>query len=175
MDPIGELSPVSIREVWPDEARTFTPWLAKNAELLGGALALDLEHEETERGVGRYSADLVFCEKSEDKRVVVENMLGTSNHDHLGKLITYAAGLDTHYIGLVAHDFQDGHRSALNWLNSISADEFRFFEVTIEVWRIGGSKPAPHLRVTVQPDDWRRSVRRNATAFRAAERAYLRF
>ena len=92
MDPIGELTPVPARDVWPDEAKLFTPWLAKNAELLGRALGLNLEHEATELGVGRYSADLVFRETSEQRRIVVENMLGTTNHDHLGKLITCAAG-----------------------------------------------------------------------------------
>ena len=78
-----------------NERNDFTPWLAKNAELLGRALGLDLEHEATEREVGKYSADLVFREQSEDKQVVVENMYGITNHDHLGKVITYAAGLGT--------------------------------------------------------------------------------
>lgn len=172
---IDELSPVRIREIWPNEPNDFTPWLAKNAELLGRALGLDLEHEATEREVGKYSADLVFREQTEDKQVVVENMYGITNHDHLGKVITYAAGLGTPYVVLLAEDFEEEHRSALNWLNSISSDEFRFFGVSIDVWRIGDSQPAPQLRVVVQPDDWQRAVRRSATELRPAERAYLRF
>ena len=175
MAPIDELSPVQIQNIWPSEAKDFTPWLAKNAELLGKALGLDLEHEATERGVGKYSADLVFREQSEDKHVVVENMYGITDHDHLGKVITYAAGLGTPYVVLLAQDFEKEHLSALNWLNSISSDEFRFFGVSIDVWRIGNSQPAPQLRVVVQPDDWQRAVRRNAAELRPAERAYLRF
>lgn len=175
MDPVGELTPVPMQEVWPDEAKTFTPWLAQNPEMLGKALGLNLEHEATEHGVGRYSADLVFRETSEQRRVVVENMFGMTDHDHLGKLITYAAGLGTHYVVLLANDFRAEHRSALNWLNSISTDEFRFFGVTVELWRIGDSQPAPQLRVAVQPDDWQQSVRGKLGDLRDSEKAYLRF
>ena len=74
MDGIGALSTVDIREVWADEARDFTPWLAENADLLGEALGLDLVHEQTEAAVGRYSADLVFREESTDQLDVVENL-----------------------------------------------------------------------------------------------------
>ena len=94
MEGIGVLSPVDIRKVWPDEAKDFTPWLAENADLLGEALGMDVVHEQTEAGVGRYSADLVFREESTSRLVVVENMFGATDHDHLGKLITYAAGIE---------------------------------------------------------------------------------
>ena len=91
MGDLGTLSPVNVREVWAGEARDFTPWLAENADQLGEALGMDLIHEQTEAAVGRYSADLVFREVSMDRLVVVENMFDSTDHDHLGKLITYAA------------------------------------------------------------------------------------
>lgn len=90
---LGVLSALKVREVWPDEAKDFTPWLAGEADMLGEALGMDLVHWKTEAGVGRYSADLVFHEESTRRIVVVENMFDPTNHDHLGKLITYAAGL----------------------------------------------------------------------------------
>ena len=74
MDEVGTLSPVDVRQVWADEARDFTPWLAENADLLGEALGMDLIHEQSEAAVGRFSADLVFREASTDRCVVVENM-----------------------------------------------------------------------------------------------------
>ena len=110
---IGTLSPVGIRDVFPGEASHFTPWLAEHAELLGKELGLDLEHEDSEAKVGRYSADLVF-RNTEGGIVVVENMFGTTDHDHLGKLITYAAGFEAGCAVLLASEFTDEHRSALN-------------------------------------------------------------
>ena len=159
MDDLGTLSPVSVRKVWADESRDFTPWLAENADQLGEALGMDLIHEQTEAAVGRYSADLVFREVSTDRFVVVENMFDPTDHDHLGKLITYAAGLGASYAVLLSPGFREEHRSALSWLNSISADDFGFFGVVLEAWRIGDSLPAPRLRVAVKPDNWGRSVR----------------
>ena len=159
MDDLGTLSPVSVREVWADESRDFTPWLAENADQLGEALGMDLIHEQTEAAVGRYNADLVFREVSTDRFVVVENMFDPTDHDHLGKLITYAAGLEASYAVLLSPEFREEHRSALSWLNSISADDFGFFGVALEAWRIGDSLPAPRLRVAVKPDNWGRSVR----------------
>jgi len=137
---------------------------------------MDLLHQETEAAVGRYSADLVFREESTNRPVVVENMFGATDHDHLGKLITYSAGLDAGYAVLLAPELRDEHRSALNWLNSISTDEFGFFGVVLEVWRIGDSAPAPRLRVEVKPDNWSRGIRAvRSAAQTGTQQAYLRF
>ena len=174
MNQIGKLSSVAIRAVWPDETADFTPWLANNADRLGEALGMDLDHEQTEAAVGQYSADLVFRDVSAGRLVVVENMLGTTDHDHLGKLITYAAGLKAGFAVLLAHKFRDEHRSALNWLNSISADDFGFFGIVLDVWSIGDSPPAPQLRIDVQPDNWSRSVRA-ASRLGLREQTYQRF
>ena len=91
--------------------------------------------------------------------VVVENMYGSTNHDHLGKLMTYAAGLDANYAVLLTEKFRPDHRSALIWLNSVSTEDCGFFGLALEVWRIGDSAPAPRLQVVVQPDGWSKSVR----------------
>ena len=177
MGDLGTLSPVKVREVWAGESRDFTPWLAENADRLGEALGMDLIHEQTEAPVGRYSADLVFRNTSTDRLIVVENMFGATDHDHLGKLITYAAGLGAHYAVLLAPEFREEHRSALNWLNTVSTDDFEFFGVVLEAWRIGDSLPAPRLRVDVKPDSWGRYVRaaRVNSEANERERTYQRF
>ena len=177
MGDLGTLIPVGVREMWEDEARDFTPWLADHADLLGEAVGMDLLHERTEAAVGRYSADLIFREVSADRLVVVENMFAPTDHDHLGKLITYAAGLGASYAVLISPEFREEHRSALTWLNSVSADDFGFFGVVLEGWRIGESLPAPRLRVDVQPDGWNRSVRaaRADSESSERERAYRNF
>lgn len=156
---IGTLEGVAVRDVWPREAGDFTPWLADNVQLVGDAIGMDLELDDQEVSVGNYSADLVFKEISSGALVVVENMYGQTDHDHIGKLITYAAGLNASYAVLLAENFRPEHRSALTWLNSISQEDCGFFGLGLETWRIGNSKPAPRLRVDVQPDDWSKSVR----------------
>ena len=176
MGGIGTLSPVDIREVWPREASDFTPWLAENADRLGEVLGMDLVHEQTEAKVGRYSADLVFREESTDRLVVVENLFRATDHDHLGKLITYAAGLEASYAVLLGPELRDEHRSALIWLNSASTSDFGFFGLVLEAWRIGESEPAPKLRVEVKPDDWSRSVRTgHGSELTGPQQAYQRF
>ena len=156
---IGTLEQLPVRSVWPKEAGDFTPWLAENVELMSDALGMELELEGKEVSVGGYSADLVFRDLSSGALVVVENMYGSTDHDHLGKLITYAAGLDASHAVLLTETFRAEHRSALTWLNSISTEGCGFFGLSLEVWRIGDSIPAPRLRVDVQPDDWSKSVR----------------
>lgn len=162
---IGTLTKMAIRDVWPTEdgrkskaqGPGFTPWLADNADLLGEVLGMDLGlHEgETEArvGAGLIRSDVVFRDDSTQKTVVVENMFGSSDHDHLGKLISYAAGLGAAYAVLISENFKDEHRNALRWLNS-NSDDCAFFGVALEAWRINDSPPAPWLRVEVCPDGW---------------------
>ena len=129
---IGELEAVPIRDVWPDEARDLTPWLAENLEALGRALGMDLELDGSEVAVGPFSADLLLHDANTGKHVVVENMMGNTDHDHLGKIITYAAGLGASHAVLVAETFRQEHRSALQWLNANSRDSVSFLRDRIQ-------------------------------------------
>ena len=156
--PVDRLVSVAVREIWPDEARELTPFLAKNPDYLSEALGMDLELEGSEVAVGPFAADLLFRERNSGKRVVVENLIGNTDHDHLGKIITYAAGLDARHAVLIAETFRPEHRSALLWLNTNSRDSVGFFGIALRLWRIKDSPPALQLDVVVQPDEWVRSV-----------------
>lgn len=93
---LGKLELLDLRTMaWRDEARDFTLWLAKpeNLEQLSKALDLELELEGVEVSVGPYRADILANDTTSNSRVVVENQLEKTNHDHLGKVITYASGL----------------------------------------------------------------------------------
>ena len=156
---IDRLVSVPIRDVWADEARDLTPWLAANLEDLSSAIGMDLELKGSEVSVGPFSADLLLHDANTGGLVVVENMIGTTDHDHLGKIITYAAGLEATHAVLVAETFRPEHRSALQWLNAHSTEAIGFFGIVLKVWRIGDSKPAPQLDVVVKPDKWVREIR----------------
>lgn len=155
---VGRLESVPVQEVWPGEATDFTPWLAENLDELALALSLDLDLVETEKAVGSFKADMLL-RTAEDDTVVVENMYGTSDHDHLGKLLTYAAGLDATHAILIAEQMRPEHRTMLRWLNEHSSDPMHYFGIEIKAWRIGESAAAPQFAVVVQPDDWQRQVR----------------
>ncbi len=84
---LGIMRQVDVREQWPNEARDFTPWLAEedNIALLGDALGIELAVEDTEVFVGPYSADILARDTASGNYIVIENQLGKTNHDHLGK------------------------------------------------------------------------------------------
>ena len=162
---ISTLESVDLRTVWADEAQHFTPWLAQSDNLarLGEALGLTLEPHGTEQAVGGFSAD-ILCRRldggSDDESwVVIENQFGRTNHDHLGKLLTYTAGLNARTVVWIAEEFRDEHRAALDLLNASTTREYAYFGVEIELLKIDGSRPAPRFNIVVQPNDWAKTVR----------------
>lgn len=158
---LGRLEPVDLRAYWAREDTEFTPWLSEpaNLALLGEAVGMELECLGTEEGVGPFRADVLCRDLDSGSLVLVENQLESTDHKHLGQLITYAAGLDTVHIVWVAQSFSEPHRAALDWLNEITMEDFAFFGVQVELWRIGGSPPAPRFHVVAKPNEWTKSVR----------------
>ena len=153
---LGRLEPVNLRRVWANEESDFTPWLAdqKNLAILGDALGMSLEFVSREEAVGPYSADILCRDSNDGTQVVVENQLESTDHDHLGKLLTYAAHLGARVLVWIAKSFTDQHRAALDWLNEVSETGTRFFGLEIELWQIGESPPAPKFNVVARPNDW---------------------
>ena len=66
---LGILKTVTARQKWNNEARDFTPWLAKNIKALNEALGLELEVENVEVQCGPYSADILAKDTGTDKYV----------------------------------------------------------------------------------------------------------
>ncbi len=160
---LAKLEEVDLREIWPDEARDFTPWLAseEGLKLLSEAVGADLRFAQREAPVGPYSCDLVctLAGGDEEHKVVIENQLETTNHDHLGKLITYAAGEDAKTLIWISKEFSEEHRQALLWLNENVIEGKAFFALEIHAYRIGGSAPAPHFLVISKPNEWTKRIR----------------
>ena len=160
----GEINKVPLREIWPNEATNFTPWLASNIESLGKALGLELELTEKESSVGDFSLDLLAKDLGSSKTVIIENQLTQTDHDHLGKLLTYAAGFDASVVVWVAETIRDEHRQALEWLNQRTDIETQFFGVVIELLKIDESKPAFNFRPVVFPNEWQKSKKRTTSS-----------
>ena len=151
-----------LRTVWPHEALDFTPWLAEdiNLALLANELGIEMTADETESPVGDFNVDIVATEVGTGKKVIIENQLEDTNHDHLGKLITYASGKGAATIIWIVKHAREEHRAAIEWLNNHTDDEVGFFLCEIHLYRIGSSKPAIKFEIIEKPNDWTKTVKR---------------
>ena len=161
---VSRLQSVPLREVWVHEARSFSAWLLANGDLLGEALGIDVELTEAEYPIGGYSLDLLGKDLTHDGPLIIENQLEGTDHDHLGKVITYAAGAAASTVIWLASHFREEHRQALDWLNEHTDDDVRFFGVVVKAVRIDDSRPAPFFDVIASPNDWQKQVRTAAKA-----------
>jgi hypothetical protein len=164
--PLGTFERVPLRDAWPAEDENFTPWLAQAdaISILGEALNLGLEVEAVEHWVGPFKADIlarvVDDPDDRDHRVIIENQFERTDHKHLGQILTYLAGIEgAKTVIWIAETFQSDHRAAIDWLNANTTEDFSFFAVEIELWRIGSSPPAPRFNVIASPNDWTRIAR----------------
>ena len=151
MEALGILHKAPLRGVWPDEARDFTPWLADNIDALSESVGIELEVKGTEVPIGRYSVDILAEDVGQKRKVVIENQLEATNHDHLGKVLTYAAGVDAEVVIWLASSFTDEHRAAFEWLNRRSQQGVEFFGVRVELLKIDESKPAVNFDLVIVP------------------------
>ncbi|NNH46248.1 DUF4268 domain-containing protein [Rhizobium laguerreae] len=168
---LGKLVRIELRDIWMSESSHFTPWLAREENLLtlGETLGLDLELEAQETAVGPFRADILCKDIGTNAWVLIENQLERTDHSHLGQLLTYASGLEAVTIVWIAARFTEEHRSTLDWLNRITDETFRFFGVEVELWRIGDSPAAPRFNIVSKPNNWNKLVTLAARAIDEAE------
>lgn len=145
---IGKLERVPLRSVWQHEAYDFTQWLEQNIDVVNDALDLEFVNVDREQAAGKFSIDLV-AEDATGRTFVIENQLERSDHDHLGKLITYLTAMQAKGAVWIVQEPRPEHVAAVTWLNqALDAD---FYMVKVEAIRIGDSPPAPLLTLIVGP------------------------
>lgn len=134
---LGKIKRINdLRSVWQHETKDFSKWLAQecNLQQLSDAIGIDIVLEECESSVGSFNVDLYAIEEGTERRIIIENQLEDTNHDHLGKLITYASGKGAEVIVWIVKRARDEHRQAIEWLNQNTGVKIGFFLVEIELW-----------------------------------------
>ena len=164
---IARLTPVPLRELWRHEARDFSSWLSENLDYLEEAIGINLSLVEQESAAGDFSVDIV-AEDSNGNLVIIENQLDKTDHDHLGKLITYMSNLDAKTAIWITSKPRPEHERAVQWLNETLPADTSLYLIRLEAYRIGDSPPAPMLSVVAGPSEESRKIgsRRKALAER---------
>ncbi len=158
---LGELKKVDLREVWQHEEYGFSKWLTeeKNIELLSREIGIEFDNVQTEAPTGRYSVDILAEEEATGRKIIIENQLEITDHDHLGKIITYASGYDADIIIWLVREFREEHKQAIDWLNEKTESKINFFLIRVELWQIENSPIAPKFNIISQPNDWAKTLR----------------
>jgi len=158
---LGTLQEVKVRDLWKHEQYDFSAWIAKekNIEMLNNILGLTLVDIDKEVFVGAYRCDLVAKDETTGIKIIIENQLEPSNHDHLGKIITYASGLDAAVVVWIVTEAREEHKSAIEWLNNNTNKDVNFFFLELHAYKIGDSLPAPKFEIIEKPNDFIKSIK----------------
>ncbi len=167
----SRIKKIDLREQWPHEASDFSKWLAKdeNLQLLSDEIGIDISLVERESPVGKFSADIHAEEENTGRKIVIENQLETTNHDHLGKIITYASGIDAEIIIWIVKEVRDEHKRAVDWLNEHTDDNINIFVIKMELWQIADSPYAPNFKIVSQPNEWAKAIKKASMASKLSD------
>lgn len=168
-DSVGKLKKIPIRDVWPHEALDFTSWLQDNIEILNETIGINLSSAEREQSAGDFKVDILAEDESGDP-VVIENQIGKSDHDHLGKIITYLTSFEAKTAIWLVSDPRPEHITAITWLNETAPEAF--YLLRLEAVKIGDSRPAPLFTPIVGPSEESRQIGQKKKEW--AEREKLR-
>lgn len=157
MSQIGKLEPVPLRELWKHEERGFSAWLETNIETLADVIGMPLREPQREKRTGDFQVDIA-AETMDGEPVIIENQLEATNHDHLGKLLTYLTNLEAKVAIWITSTARPEHVRAIQWLNETTPDDIAFYLVQLAAHRIGESQPAPLFTVIVGPTAESKSI-----------------
>jgi hypothetical protein len=147
---IERITRLPLRSIWKHEARDFTTWLHENLDILKDIIGFEILNAEKEQSTGNFHVD-IMGEDSSGNSVVVENQLEKSDHDHLGKLITYLTAFEAKTAIWIVSEPRQEHINAISWLNE--STEVDFYLIKIEAIKIGDSAAAPLLTQIVGPSE----------------------
>ena len=146
---IGKIKKVPLRELLKKEDKDFTKWLEDNILYLNEVIGLDITIEKSEEKAGPFRVDL-YGEDNFGNKVIIENQLEKTDHDHLGKIITYLTNLEANIAIWITSEPIEEHIKAIEWLNEIAPDNISFFLIKIEAIKIESQPMAAPLFTIVK-------------------------
>jgi len=156
MKDVSKITRLKIKDVWRYEDRELTPWLCDNIDVVGDAIGLQLTNPSRERKSENFSVD-IKAEDMDGNFIIIENQFGASDHDHLGKLVTYLASFEAKVAVWIVETPKQEHVSAITWLNE-GSNNCDFYLLKIEAIKIGNSESAPLLTKIVGPSEEGKSL-----------------
>lgn len=170
---ITKLNKVHIKDIWRTEDRDFTPWLVENIKLLNEDIGLSIQDPERESRLSNFIVDIV-AEDGEGK-VIIENQFHNSDHDHLGKLITYVSNVENTKKAIwIVEEAKHDHKNAIEWLNE-NVKTCAFYLVKIQVFKINDSSPAVKFDLISGPSESTRAMGRIKTEDSIREKSRYSF
>lgn len=152
--PLSPLDSVSFETVWEKEDY-FTEWLIEpdNLKILSDTVGIEILEPEIQDKIGDFRADIVAHDDNNNK-IIIENQKTKTDHDHLGKALTYAAGKSANTIIWIATKTTEEHRAAIKWLNQNTNEKIVFFLLELKLWKIENSNTAIQFDIIEQPNNW---------------------
>lgn len=136
-----------VEEYWSDEEEDFTPWLMEHIELIEEEIGITINNLRSEEKIGTFQADIVG--ETDGQPVVIENQLTPSDHDHLGKLLTYGTNRNAAHIIWISPDFRRTHIQTLITIKE-EIESIDIHAIAFEVFDIAGiEKPFLNFRAVV--------------------------
>ena len=159
--PLSPLDSVSFKTVWEKEDY-FTEWLIEpdNLQILSDTVGIKISEPEIQDKIGTFRADIVAIDENNNK-IIIENQRNETNHDHLGKALTYAAGKAANTVIWITEKTTEEHRAAIEWLNQNTNENIAFFLLELKLWKIGNSNPAIQFDIIEQPNNWVKKISNN--------------
>lgn len=154
MNEIGQIQIIQdIRSIWKSESADFTPWLCKNLQALGICIGKELCDGESEKNTTTFRVDITAKDENGDT-VIIENQYGRSDHDHLGKLITYTSSFENVKTAIwIVEQTCTEHVNAINMLNE-NIESVDFYLLKVQAIRVDDSKPAALFTKIAGPDEF---------------------
>jgi hypothetical protein len=172
---LGKIKRVDLRNIFADEAREFTPWLIENMSMLSEKIGIDIINAKKEDEVGDFNVDITAEDENTGEKIIIENQLEATNHDHLGKLITYASGVGANVVIWIAKQFREEHQQALEWLNENNTENVSFFGVKVFALSIDDGLPAVDFEIIVEPNEWQREIKIKSNELDERHAKFLEF
>ncbi|MGE0279267.1 MAG: DUF4268 domain-containing protein [Rhizobiaceae bacterium] len=169
---VAKLERVPLRVAFPSEVRDLSRWVKANIEEINAATGLSLANASAEQPAGDFSVDLI-AEDDGGGKVVIENQIGKSDHDHLGKVLTYLSAHEAQAAVWIVEKPRVEHVNAIAWLNQSSSADF--YLVKVEAFRIGNSDVAPLLTLITGPSPETKIIAEEKERFQARHHERERF